>query len=369
MRIAQISPLIESVPPKLYGGTERTVSWITEELVNLGHDVTLFASGDSITSAELVPCSDEALRLDPSVKDPNPHIMLMLDAVRNCAYEFDVLHFHIDVFHFPLFKPMAARTLTTLHGRQDMPDLAPLYGHFKEMPMAAISDSQASFIPDANVVGTVHHGLPLNLLRANYKPRGGYLAFLGRMSPEKRPDRAIKIARASGIPLKMAAKVDDVDKAYFRDHIEPLLKGPGVEFIGEINEREKQEFLGEASALLFPIDWPEPFGLVMIEAMACGTPVLAFRNGSVPEVIDDGVTGRIVDTVEEAIAAVPSVLALDRRRVRRTFEERFSATRMAKNYVSLYRRLLNKPEPIRRTNGAGLAPTLGELAVSGPDRS
>ena len=340
MKIAQIAPLFESVPPRLYGGTERVVFWLTEELVRQGHTVTLFASADSVTSAELVPCATEALRLNASVKDPIPYYMLMLDQIRRRAGEFDILHFHIDQLHFPLFRDIAARTLTTLHGRQDLPDLPPLYFGFGEMPLVSISDSQRSPVPHANFIATVHHGLPVDLYELMVQPRGGYVAFLGRISPDKRPDRAIKIARALGVPLKIAAKVDKVDVAYFEETIKPMLDGSGVEFIGELNDARKSEFLGEAMALLFPIDWPEPFGLVMIEAMACGTPVLAFRHGSVPEIIDDGVTGRIVNTMEEAVAALPQVLALDRRAVRRRFEERFSAARMAKDYMSVYRKLL-----------------------------
>jgi len=339
MKIAQIAPLMESVPPRLYGGTERIVFWLTEELVREGHAVTLFASGDSITSAELVPCTREALRLDAAVKDPIPYYMLMLDKVRRRADEFDILHFHIDPLQFPLFRDIAGRTVTTLHGRQDLPDLPPLYFGISELPLVSISHAQRDPIPHANFAATVHHGLPLDLHKPVFSPRGGYVAFLGRISPEKRPDRAIEIARSVGVPLKIAAKVDKVDAAYFQRTIEPMLDGPGVEFVGEINDARKNEFLGEASALLFPIDWPEPFGLVMIEAMACGTPVLAFRRGSVAEIIDDGVTGRIVDTMEEAVAALPEVLALDRRLVRRRFEERFSAARMARDYVSLYRKL------------------------------
>ncbi len=342
MKIAQISPLIESVPPRLYGGTERIVFQLTEELVRQGHDVTLFASGDSVTSAELVTCASRALRLDPNVRDPVPYYMLMLDRVRERAEEFDVLHFHIDCLHFPLFRPIAGRTVTTLHGRQDLYDLRPLYLGFSDMPLVSISNAQRKPIPHANFAATVYHGVSTASVTPIFSPRGGYVAFLGRISPEKRPDRAIEIARALGVPLKIAAKVDKADEAYFRETIEPLLTGPGVEFVGEINEAQKGEFLGDASALLFPIDWPEPFGLVMIEAMACGTPVLAFRQGSVPEIIDDGVTGRIVDTVEEAIVALPQVLALDRRAVRRRFEERFSASRMAKDYVSVYRSLLKR---------------------------
>jgi len=348
MKIAQIAPLIESVPPRLYGGTERIVSYLTEELVALGHDVTLFASGDSITTANLVPCVPKALRLDASVVDPIPYYMLMLDRVRQCADDFDVLHFHIDQFQFPLFRSIAGRTVTTLHGRQDLPDLIPLYLGFNDMPLVSISNNQRRPVPNANFAATVYHGLPVNL----HHPTGAYgdyVAFLGRISPEKRPDRAIAIARALGIPLKIAAKVDRADEAYFRTTIEPLLDGPGVEFIGEINEHQKTQFLGGARALLFPVDWPEPFGLSMIEAMACGTPVLAFRCGSVPEIIDDGATGAIVETMEEAIAALPRVISLDRKKVRQRFEQRFSATRMAKDYVGVYRSLLQSS----RAFGAG----------------
>jgi glycosyltransferase involved in cell wall biosynthesis len=339
MKIAQVAPLIESVPPRLYGGTERIVSYLTEDLVRLGHDVTLFASGDSITSAELVPCCTRALRLDPTVRDTIPHFMLMIDKVRERAEEFDVIHFHIDLFHFPLFRTLAGRTLTTLHGRQDLGDLKPFYSRFGEMPLVSISNDQRKPLSHANFVATIHHGLPPELHRPSFE-QGSYLAFLGRISQEKRPDRALRIARAAGIPLKIAAKVDKVDEDYFRNDILPLIDGPGVEFIGEINEREKTKFLGEAAALLFPVDWPEPFGLVMIEAMACGTPVLAFRCGSIPEVIEDGITGKVVDNEEEAIAALPAILSYDRRAVRQRFEERFTAARMAKDYVRAYRQLL-----------------------------
>jgi len=342
MKIAQIAPLIESVPPRLYGGSERIVSYLTEELVRMGHDVTLFASGDSVTSAKLVPCVPRALRLDPKVHDPIPYYMLMLDRVRASADAFDILHFHIDFFPFPIFRSMASRTLTTLHGRLDLPDLPAFYLGFDDMPLVSISAAQRRHLPNANYVKTIHHGLPLDLHRPSYKPRGDYVAFLGRISPEKGADRAISIAQRAGIPLKMAAKVDKVDRQYFHDVVEPLLLEPGAELIGEINESQKTSFLGDARALLFPIDWPEPFGLVMIEAMACGTPVLAFRRGSVPEIIDDGVTGVIVDTIEEAVAALPRVFALDRRRVRQTFERRFGSDRMARDYVSLYRAMLNR---------------------------
>jgi glycosyltransferase involved in cell wall biosynthesis len=340
VKIAQIAPLVESVPPRLYGGTERIVSYLTEELVALGHEVTLFASGDSITAAHLVPCVPKALRLDATVRDPIPYYMLMLDRVRQRATEFDILHFHIDQFHFPLFRQIAGRTVTTLHGRQDLPDLLALYVGFDDMPLVSISNDQRSPIPNANFAATVYHGLPKSLHRPTSPTRRDYLAFLGRISSEKRPDRAIAIARALGIPLKIAAKVDRADEVYFRTQIEPLLEGGGVEFIGEINEQQKTNFLGAAQALLFPVDWPEPFGLSMIEAMACGTPVLAFRCGSVPEIIDDGVTGAIVDTMEEAIQTLPLAIALDRQKVRARFEQRFSATRMANDYVKVYRALL-----------------------------
>src|ERR1700730_18621529 len=342
MKIAQVAPLIESVPPRLYGGTERIASYLTEELVRLGHEVTLFASGDSITSAELVSCCTRALRLDPSVRDTIPHFMLMIDKAREHAGEFDVLHFHIDLFHFPLFRSLAARTVTTLHGRQDLGDLKPFYSRFSAMPLVSISHDQRKSLPYGNFVATIHHGIPANLHRPSFE-QGSYLAFLGRISPEKRPDRAIRIARAAGVPLKIAAKVDKVDEDYFRNDILPLIDGPGVEFVGEINEREKTKFLGEAAALLFPLDWPEPFGLVMIEAMACGTPVLAFRPGSVSDITDQGVTGAIVDTMDEAVRMLPRVIELDRHAVRRRFEQRFSSILMAKDYVALYRALLKRP--------------------------
>jgi glycosyltransferase involved in cell wall biosynthesis len=346
MKIAQISPLIESTPPKLYGGTERMVSWLTEELVRQGHDVTLFASGDSVTEAKLEAFCPEALRLDPRVKETNPYYFVMLDAIKRRADEFDILHFHIDYFHYPLFREIANKTLTTLHGRQDVHDLQPLHRAFPDMPLATISESQASFIRGRNVAGTVLHGLPETLFRPNYNPKGGYLAFLGRMAPDKRPDRAIEIARKLGVPLKMAAKVDDVDREYFEQKIEPMLAGEGVEFIGEINEQQKQDFIGNAGALLFPIDWPEPFGLVMIEAMACGTPVIAFRSGSVPEVIDDGVTGFVVPGEAEAVEAIGRLSELDRRKVRIHFEKRFTATRMARDYLRQYEALV-QPSVLR----------------------
>ena len=340
MKIAQIAPLMESVPPKLYGGTERIVSYLTEELVRLGHDVTLFASGDSVTSAKLVSCVPTALRLDPNVGDAVPYYMLMLDRVRRQSHQFDILHFHIDYLHFPLFRDMSSQVLTTLHGRQDLPDNKPIYIGFDEMRLISISDSQRIHIPNANFSATIYHGLPGNGLKPTLRPQGGYLAFLGRIAPEKGPETAIQIAQSSGIPLKIAAKIDRADEQYFRERIAPLLDQPDIEFIGEISERQKADFLGQASGLLFPIDWPEPFGLVMIEAMACGTPVLAFDRGSVSEIVEDGKTGIVVQSKDEAIKNLPYLLALDRRKVRHEFERRFSAQRMARDHLRLYRELL-----------------------------
>jgi glycosyltransferase involved in cell wall biosynthesis len=344
MRIAQIAPLIESVPPRLYGGTERIVSYLTEELVRQGHQVTLFASGDSLTSAELVSCTERALRLDATVRDPLPYYMIMLDRVHRRAAEFDVIHFHIDYLHFPLFRPVAARTLTTQHGRLDLSDLGVVYRAFPEFPLISISDDQRQPRPHWNWQATVPHGLPPNLFPFAPRAKGGYLAFLGRICPEKRPDHAIEIARRAGMPLKIAAKVDRVDQAYFDQIIRPLLRDPLVEFVGEIGEQDKGAFLGNASALLFPVDWPEPFGLVMIEAMACGTPAIAYRRGSVPEVIEDGWTGFIVDDVAGAVAAVERLDSLDRGMIRARFEQRFTTRRMAKDYLVAYDRLEPAPE-------------------------
>jgi len=360
MKIAQIAPLIESVPPRLYGGTERIVSYLTEELVAQGHDVTLFASADSTTSARLVPCCERALRLNPAVRDPIPYSMIMLDKLRRMASQFDILHFHIDQFHFPIFHDRPLRALTTLHGCQDLPDLQVLYGGFPEMPLVSISEAQRKPLPNANFVGTVLHGIPRDLFAPTLLPRGGYLAFLDRISPEKRVDRAVTIARAVGLPLKIAAKVDRVDEGYFGREITPLVDQPGIEFIGEVDEEQKASFLGNARALLFPIDWPEPFGLVMIEAMACGTPVLAFRHGSVAEVVDDGITGHIVDSVDEAIRHIGRVLAIDRGRVRRRFEQRFTAQRMVQDYVRIYENLIgmdvrcgvDRVRPTLKANGS-----------------
>ncbi len=357
MRIAQIAPLMESVPPRLYGGTERIVSYLTEELVRMGHQVSLFASGDSLTAATLVPCVPVALRLDKQVHDTIPYYMIMLDHVRRQAHNFDILHFHVDFLPFPLFRSMAGRTVTTLHGRQDLPDLPPFYSAFEDMPLVSISDAQRLPLPKASFAATIHHGLPLDLHRPTLNPQGGYVAFLGRISPEKGPERAIHIARSMGIPIKIAAKVDKVDEGYFRECVAPLLNDPGVEFIGEINERQKTKFLGEALALLFPIDWPEPFGLAMIEAMACGTPVLAFRRGSVPEIVDEGVTGVIVDGMEQAHGALPRVFSLNRRAVHQRFVERFSATSMAQNYLNLYRSMLMPVPAVLSCREGGAVPT------------
>jgi glycosyltransferase involved in cell wall biosynthesis len=365
MKIAQISPLIESVPPRLYGGTERVVSYLTEALVAQGHEVTLFASGDSVTAAKLVPCCTMAIRLDPASRDFIPHYMLMLDKVMGRAVDFDILHFHIDHLHFPLCRGLEHRTVTTLHGRQDCPDNLPFYAGFSDMPLVSISQSQRQPLPHANFVGTVHHGLPTDLYAPNFRPRGGYAAFLGRISPEKGPVDAIRIARSLGIPLKIAAKVDSADEDYFRDHVKPLLAGPGVEFIGEVSDKEKREFLGDASVLLFPICWPEPFGLVLIEAMACGTPVLAYDSGAAREVIDNGATGQVVRTLDDAIVALPWVMELDRRKVRARFEERFSARRMTNDYLRIYRMLLKRhPERSLRVGLDGGARVNGDEPVT-----
>ncbi|HEV3007568.1 MAG TPA: glycosyltransferase family 4 protein [Burkholderiales bacterium] len=341
MKIAQIAPLAESVPPRLYGGTERVVSYLTEELVRLGHDVTLFASGDSQTSARLVACAPRALRLDTRVKDALPHHLMMIERVRSRAHEFDVLHFHIEHVHLPLFRPFARKCVTTLHGRLDLPDLPPLYREFDDMPLVSISDAQRRPLAQANWVATVHHGLPDPVCPYNPAPRGShgtpYLAFLGRVSPEKGLERAIEIARRAAWRLRIAAKVDRTEEGYWRSRIAPLLSEPLVEFIGEVDEEHKPALLGNAAALLFPIDWPEPFGLAMIEAMSCGTPVIAWPHGSVPELVEPGVTGFVVSSIDEAVSAVHNLARLDRGQVRRRFEERFSAARMARDYLAVYR--------------------------------
>jgi len=342
MRIAQVAPLSESVPPKLYGGTERVVSYLTDQLVQLGHDVTLFASGDSSTSATLAPMWPEALRLQATCKDPLAPHLLMLEHVVARINEFDVIHFHISQLHFPVMRrlPHVAH-VTTLHGRLDIAELRPLYREFPDMPVVSISDAQRLPLPEAGWVATIHHGLPPDLFSFRPAP-GNYLAFLGRISPEKRVDRAIAIATACGVRLRIAAKVDAADQEYFDRDIRPLLDNPLVEFIGEIPDREKNTFLGEARALLFPIDWPEPFGLVMIEAMACGLPVVAFPGGSVREIIDDGVTGFIVNTIEDGVDAVRRIHTIERSRCRETFERRFTVRRMASQYVDIYRQVITK---------------------------
>jgi glycosyltransferase involved in cell wall biosynthesis len=338
VKIAQVAPLFESVPPKRYGGTERVVSYLTEELVELGHDVTLFASGDSTTEARLVsPCAN-ALRLDPRCADPLAHHVLLLEMVLSEMERFDVIHFHTDYLHFPLVRRARVRQVTTLHGRLDLPDLAPLHREFSEMPLVSISNAQRRPLPGANWRATVYHGVPEDLY-AFHPELGQYLAFCGRIAPEKGVDRAIETARRVDLPIRIAAKVDRVDRDYFESVIRPLLKQPLVDFVGEIGEREKDDFLGKAFALLFPIDWPEPFGLVMIEAMACGTPVIAFRRGSAPEVVEDGVSGFIVDNVEEAARAVERVSKLSRASCRQTFSRRFRASRMAEDYLAVYERL------------------------------
>lgn len=344
LRIAQVAPLAESCPPALYGGTERVVSYLTEELVAQGHQVTLFASGDSQTSAELEPCSQRALRLSETVVDALPHHMIMLENVMRRADDFDIIHFHIDLMHAPVVRHIAQRTLTTLHGRLDLPDLTPFYHAFPDLPLVSISDFQRRPLPPVNWAGTVYHGLPTDVLSPIDSKPEGYLAFLGRISPEKRPDRAIEIALKVGMPLKIAAKIDRVDQLYWDTKIAPMIQASGglVEYIGEITEREKRAFLGNAHALLFPIDWDEPFGLVMIEAMACGTPAIAYGRGSVPEVIDHGQSGFIVASIDEAVAAVKSVAELDRANVRHIFERRFTVERMTRDYVDLYRKQLSK---------------------------
>jgi len=337
MKIAQVAPLIEAVPPKLYGGTERVVAYLTDALVELGHEVTLFASGDSQTKAKLSSVWPRALRLDPNVHDQFAPLFMQLEAVARRAHEFDVIHCHLDYFAFPILRLLDVPSLTTLHGRLDLPELAPLYRHYSDTPVVSISDAQREPLPHANYVGTIHHGLPQQALSQG--PGGGYLAFLGRISPEKAPDAAIRIAARAGMPLKIAAKVDKVDQQYFKSTIEPLLAQTDVEFIGEIGEHQKGEFLGNAAALLFPIAWREPFGLVMIESMACGTPVIAFNNGSVPEVLKSGVTGFIVNSEDEAAKASLEISRLDRDLVRAEFDRRFTAQHMAQNYLKLYARL------------------------------
>lgn len=339
MRIAQVAPLFESVPPKYYGGTERVVSYLTEELIRQGHEVTLFASGDSETKAHLVAACRRSLRLDKHCVDQLAHQILMLERVFQRAAEFDIIHFHVDYSHFPLSRRQSVPHVTTLHGRLDIPDLIPLYQEFRDMPVISISNGQRDPLSWANWQATVYHGIPADIYRFRAEP-GSYLAFLGRISPEKRADRAIEIAKRVQIPLKIAAKVDRVDVHYFEMVVEPLLRDPLIEFVGEIGDGEKEEFLGNAYALLFPIDWPEPFGLVMIEAMACGTPVVAYRGGAVSEIMEQGHTGFIVKGLEDAVEAVRRIPELSRKRCREVFEQRFTATRMAHDYVQVYHRLV-----------------------------
>ncbi|HEX9465050.1 MAG TPA: glycosyltransferase family 4 protein [Alphaproteobacteria bacterium] len=351
MRIAQIAPLTEAIPPKLYGGTERVVSWLTEELVALGHEVSLFASGDSVTSAKLEAMWPRALRLDGRVRDPVALHLLMLERVRQRARDFDLLHFHLDYYPFSLFSRQSTPFVTTLHGRLDLPEHQPVFTAFSSVPVISISNAQRRPLPQAGWVSTVHHGLPERLFTPQpVTPR--YLAFLGRIAPEKGVDRAVSIAKKSGLPLKVAAKVDNVDREYYETQIRPLFQDANIEFIGEIGDHQKSEFLSGAVALLMPIDWPEPFGLVMIEAMACGTPVIAYRAGSVPEIVEDGLSGYVVDDEAGALAAVEKLSHLSREKVRRRFEERFTASRMAKDYLKIYRQMIaQETPPLRMVNG------------------
>ncbi|HEY4257664.1 MAG TPA: glycosyltransferase family 4 protein [Candidatus Udaeobacter sp.] len=344
MRIAQVSPLIESVPPKHYGGTERIVSYLTEELVSSGHEVTLFASGDSVTKARLIAPCRRSLRKNERCKDPVAREVLLLDHVVERASEFDVIHFHTGYLHFPISRYLPVPHLTTLHGRLDIPDLVPVFDRFRDEPLISISNAQRQPLHWANWQATIYHGLPKDLFR--FYPGGGdYLAFLGRISPEKGADRAIEIAKRVGMPLKIAAKVDRADRRYFKKVVEPLLNDSGVEWVGEISDQQKNEFLGNAYALLFPIDWPEPFGLVMIEAMACGTPVIAYERGSVPEVMENGVTGFVVRELEEAVEATRRVHDVSRARCREVFENRFIATRMANDYMAVYEQIVRQRCP------------------------
>ena len=365
MKIAQVAPLTEAVPPKLYGGTERVVAYLSDALVELGHEVTLFASGDSLTKADLAACWPKALRLDPEVREHIAPLFMMMEQVARRAHEFDVIHSHLDYFAYPLLKRLDIASITTLHGRLDLPEYKALYTMYDDVPVVSISDSQREPNPRANYISTVYHGLPKDMLTAG--KGGDYLAFLGRISPEKAPDAAIRIAAQAGMKIKIAAKVDRADQEYFDEKIKPLFSLPHVEYIGEIGEHQKSEFLGNAAALLFPIAWREPFGLVMIEAMACGTPVIAFRSGSVDEVLEDGLTGFLVDHDEASAAKAATRLGeLDRKRIRAEFERRFTAQRMAQNYVDLYQRLIDERRAAAvpaRVNGAATRPKL--VAVGG----
>ncbi len=339
MRIAQVSPLWESVPPKLYGGTERIVSYLTEELVRLGHDVTLFASGDSVTSARLEPICAHALRLNTGIFNRDAPMTMLMEQALGKPGDFDIIHSHLDFMGFPVSRRNTTPTVTTFHGRLDLPELQPVFREYAEMPMVSISDAQRKPVSWANWQSTVYHGLPRDLYHVHPNP-GGYLAFLGRIAPEKRPDHAIEIAKRVGIPLRIAAKVDPMDQKYFQTEIEPLLSHPLIEYIGEITDTEKNDFLGHAMALVCPYDWPEPFGLVLIEALACGTPVLAYRRGSIPEIIEDKVTGFVCEGLDEMAASVQCIPEIDRRQCRVTFEQRFSAERMALDYLRVYQQVV-----------------------------
>ena len=341
MRIAQVAPLNERVPPPLYGGTERVVSYLTEELVRLGHDVTLFASGDSETRARLVPACPQALWRDPAVHETLPHHVRLMELVFRDVGRFDVIHFHTDYLHFPLVRRHGCASVTTLHGLVHPPDLEALLEEYHDIPLVSISDNQRRPIPGANWRGTVYHGLPRDSFTFRGQ-RGSYLVYLGRMSPEKRVDRAIEIARRSRVPLKIAARIYPEERRYFDETLAPLIQasGPLVEFVGEIGDRDRDELVGKAAAFLFPIEWPEPFGLVLIEALACGTPVIAWRRGSVPEVVEDGVTGYVVDSIDDAVSAVERIDRLSRATCRSVFEQRFDASRMARDYVDVYRGVL-----------------------------
>ena len=340
MRIAQVAPLWESVPPRLYGGTERIVSYLTEELVRLGHDVTLFASGDSITAARLEAICAHALRLNTGIFNRDAPMTMLMEHALGKTGDFDIVHSHLDFMGFPLARRNPTPTVTTFHGRLDLPELEPVFREYAEMPMVSISNSQRKPVSWANWHATVYHGLPRDLYGL-HPNSGDYLAFLGRIAPEKRPDHAIELAKRVGIPLRIAAKVDPADQEYFRTEIEPLLSHPLIDYIGEITDAEKQDFLGHAMALVCPYDWPEPFGLVLIEALACGTPVLAYRRGSIPEIIDDLSTGFVCEGLDEMTAAIKGIPEIDRRQCRQTFEQRFTVERMAQNYLQVYEQVLN----------------------------
>ena len=371
MNIAQVAPLWESVPPKLYGGTERIVSYVTEELVRMGHDVTLFASGDSETAARLEAVCPQALRLNTGIFNRDAPMIMLQERALGAVGDFDVIHSHLDFLGFPLARRNSVPVVTTLHGRLDLPELEPVFREYSEMPLVSISHAQRQPLSWANWQATIHHGLPRDLYTFHPKSQG-YLAFLGRISPEKRPDQAIEIAKRSGLPLRIAAKVDPADQQYYQSEIEPLLDHPLVEFLGEISDAEKDDFIGNALALVCPYDWPEPFGLVLIEALACGTPVLAYRRGSIPEIIDDGITGFVCESLAEMAEAVERLPLIDRRRCRSAFEERFTADRMARDYVALYERIIEESTiqtapkiraiGSRHSNGSAFERTQREMA-------